>query len=215
VVKNVSSGAPAFGEPYGTIPEGTELLGKVDVSGYEIGYLHNTSPARTRGWHNRWVLIAYKTDQQSGRMVLSAGHPEYGKTNEHKEFTAAIYQYAMDGGQQIPDLKGTLENGIPVDMSGAQEAVGDRQYHRYTFNLPQDVNELVITAEGLTDNVDLFLNPECPAHDENAAHRAVNPDGPDETILVEDPAAGEWHLSVYGNHDTRNGAGYLLTASWR
>jgi hypothetical protein len=213
VVKNVEGGAPSFGDRYGTRPPGTEWLGKADISGYNLGYLHYSNPD-IKEKEEGWMLIAYKTDQNSGRLVLSSGHPEYSKEPEVMDLTAAIYEYSLDGTRPIPRLKGELENGVLVDMSSEESAVGDKQYHRWMINLPQDVSELVIRVEGLTQDANLYLNEDCPAHRHNAQHRAENPGSLAEEIVVENPACGPWHLSVYGNHDQGNGTPYVLTATW-
>jgi hypothetical protein len=165
-------------------------------------------------WQDSASVIAWKKDDQSGRLVINASHPEYTEEGETLEFMAAVLEYAMEGGRSIPPLKATLENGTSVDMSGPQSTVGDGQIHRFLIQLPDNVTQLVIQARNLSHNVDLYLNSQCPAHSQRALYTATEEMGDSEEIVVERPEEGDWHLSVVGNHTHANGAPYLLTASW-
>ena len=208
VVKNVIyMGGPLFGGQYGSIPPGTELIGRVDVSGYFIGYLHYQSPDSTKSWDASTNIIAYKQDENSGRLVLNSSHPEYAEEGEVLDFMAAAMQYTLEGARSLPALKGTLQSDVPMEA----QPVGDRQYHRWLLELPEGVGRLVISLENPSQDVDLYLNHACPANRLQSQYQA---EGLSEEMVVDQPAPGQWHLSVYGNHDFANGVDYLLAARW-
>jgi hypothetical protein len=208
VVKGVTyKGGPIFGGSYGTMPEGTEVIARVDVSGYAIGYLNNQSPGSTKGWDASINVVAYKPDENTGRLVLNSSHPEYAESGEVLDFMSAVMQYTLEGARPLPALKGTLQNGNPTQAHW----IGDRQYHRWQFELPAGVERLTILLEGEQANVDLYLNPGCPAHRFQSTAQA---EGSTSEIALHQPQPGTWHLSAYGSHQLLNGAEYSLDVRW-
>jgi hypothetical protein len=192
-------GGPMFWPQQNYIDIGTEYLGEVDADNNN-GNLEGSM-----------FVIAWKKDVNSGRMVVQVGHPEYDYNMSQRYLMASVLWYALDGQATQPKLKGKLQNDVPLVQSGSQ-AVGDKQYHRYTIDVPEGMQSLEIELYGLEDDVDLFAHPTCPCHTNNAVYRSTNDGINNEKITVNNPTAGEWHISVRGFHDVRNGSDYTLNA---
>jgi hypothetical protein len=159
-------------------PDGTEYLGTV------VSSISRGTP----------YLIAYKASDDSGRLVIQPSHPEYASSGERVHLVAAMLRYALDGAQQIPDLKGELHLGQEI-----RGIVGDGQYHRYTLTVPDGVDQLAFSLMG---NADLF------AQYEDFAYAGSSLTSGNEVLI--DAVPGLWHVSVFGGHAILNGAAYVL-----
>ncbi len=182
-------------------PPETEYLGIVDDPGTTA--LH--------GWYN---MLAYKPDEESGRVVVICSHPEGSESGEKLDLTAAIIQYALDGlGEPWPE-KGALANGEPIEVNGGGELLGDLQYHYWTVDLPAGTERATFTLDGLSEDCDLFASQgERP--DRLSYGRSSTAAGfAEEIIELDEPEPGTWYLGVYGAHDVLDGVEYELTATW-
>jgi hypothetical protein len=195
-------GGPMFWPKQSYIDIGTQYLGVVDAD-------NNNSQLE-----GSQFIVIWKKDVNSGRMVIQIGHPEYDYNMSQRYLMASQFWYALEGQATQPKLKGKLSNDQPLSVSGSN-AVGDKQYHRYTIDVPAGMSRLEIELYGLEHDVDLFAHPSCPAHTNNAAFRSTNDGTDSEKIVVTNPAEGEWHISVRGFHDVRNGSDYTLNAMYQ
>ncbi len=214
--------------------EGTEILSIFDYPPHD--------------YHNKVNTWAYKKDANSGRLAVIASHPEivtdgmptdtaesvsYG---EQRDYTAAVWQYAMDG-LGDPAVKAALQNGVIRVMNDnsttGYEKIGDKQYHHFTIQIPSGM-KLTITLDGLDDvnDLDLFARKDDFAlRGESGLYETGNTSSPDETLTINDPCAGTWYIGVKGvntvsttlmswgqdytgNLGLLNGVAYTITAEW-
>lgn len=148
-------------------------------------------------------IWAYKKNDNTGRVIPIASHPERITGGEIRDLMAAVLRYAIDG-RGRPQVKALLENGVSRDMSDNNspgcEKIGDKQYHHFIANIPVGTEKLVIELDGKTDD-DLnlyaaksnFAFADC----EDVVATKNGPE-PDEKITIENPDAGAWYISVKG-----------------
>ncbi len=176
-----------------------------------IGVNDDPSTSALHGWYN---IMAYKPDRETGRMVVTCSHPEGSDSGEKLDLTSAIIQYALDGQGDPWPSKGTLDNGVAVEMVVDEELLGDLQYHYWTVDLPHGVESVEFALDGLSEDCDLYVGfDEKPDRFDNdgsstAAGFAA------ERVEIEGPESGSWVVGVYGAHDLLNGAEYTVSASW-
>ena len=123
-------------------------------------------------------------------------------------------------------VKGTADN------DPAYTAIGVRQYHHFTLNIPKGTKKAKITLQGIEgkDNFDLSLlakEGDYAFHD--TTHLQDVSLGCDKTLVIENPKAGKWFISVFcdttvetsygkygteytGRRDVLNGVPYTLNA---
>jgi Uncharacterized conserved protein len=181
-----------------TMPEETEVL---------LRYDYDTIPANSKiKIHNEVSAWAYKKDNNSGRIVAIGSHPEGVVYGERLDLMSAMIRYAMEGNAN-PKVKGMLEEGIVREMKKSTldndplfTKIGDRQYHHFTINVPKKVSKMIIELKGYkdSDNFDLslFANNDDYAFHHNAKWKNVSL-GCYKTIEIDNPAQGEWYLSVF------------------
>ena len=204
-------------------PAGTEVLLRYD-------YPDKTMDEKPSCW-------AYIENDQSGRVVVIGSHPESVTSGERLDLMKAIFSYALDG-VAGPKIKGTLINGKSRVMDKATSEndpaytkIGDKQYHHFTVEIPEDSKNLNVTLSG-NDRYDLnlYLNRGDFAFD-GEAEFALKTFGAHKTLTLPEVAAGTWYIGVkcvttvqtvrqsWGYNysaqlDILNGAAYSITASW-
>ncbi len=181
-------------------------------------------------------VLAYKEDDESGRLVPCGGHPEGIASGERRDLQEAMLSYALDGNGD-PTAKAELQNGIARQMNdnstAGHEKIGDLQYHHFTVELPAGMARLTITLDG-DDAYDLNLyikKDDFAFQGEPDVNEAVNGMAADETLTIENPSDGTWYIAVkcattitssWGGHSyvysgslgVLNGVAYTITAEW-
>lgn len=181
-----------------SVPEGTEVL---------LRFQYDTIPPTSKvKIHNQASCWAYKKDAQSGRVIMMSSHPEGVKYGERLSLTTALLQYAIDGNGD-PVVKGELVPGQVRQMNKKTEdndplftRIGDRQYHHFKVEVPKKTKKAVIVLSGYNgeDNFDLTLaanQGEFAFHD--MTHRKNVALGCNKTLVINNPQAGTWYVSVF------------------
>ncbi len=210
------------------IPEGTEILTR---------YIYDTVAVNSKSQiHNEVASWAWKENDLSGRVVVTGSHPEDVISGERLEYMAAMLLYAMDGNGQAT-VKGELVPGQVREMNRttkdndpAYTAVGDRQYHHFTIEIPAGTRCAEIVLEGYEgmEDFDLTLLANKGGFAFHKSSDAMNLSrGTSKTLALESPAPGKWYISVfcettvnsrmgkygteyYGRTDVLNGVPYSL-----
>lgn len=183
-------------------PAGTEIL---------LRYDYNDS-VNGKYFHRKVSSWAYKESDNSGRLVLIGSHPEEVTSGERLELMSSLILYAMDGNGE-PALKCELQNNVPVEMSKmtvdndpAHTRIGDRQYHHFKFTIPKHTKRCEVrlmpvdSCNGHT--LSLFVNPESMAFNDNALYKDVSL-GIEKSIIIDNPEAGDYYISVFGEDTVR------------
>ena len=190
-----NGGCSAYGLENEAMPKGTEPLAYYKFE--------DTKKVQIDG---RIAVWAYKPTEQSGRVVMCGSHPEGVSEGERLEFMSAMLLYAMDGNPK-PQLKGELKAGEVREMNKRTEdkepeytKIGDRQYHHFAIEVPRGCKRAVISLDGYEDakKFDLTLcakRGEFAFHD-NTLHKVVSR-GCKKSLVLEQPKAGKWYISVY------------------
>lgn len=191
-------GAYAYYGEGGIIPEGTEPL---------MRYVYDTvaADAPTRHMHNQVSSLAYKKSAESGRVVVTGSHPESITSGDRLEYMSAMMLYAMDG-NGIQVVKGNLVPGQLREMNKSTKdadpaftKIGDKQYHHFTVNVPEGTSRMVVSLGGYEkqDNFNLSL---LARGGEFAFHHTTDiknvSEGCTKNLVVENPEAGVWYISV-------------------
>ena len=213
-------------------PEGTEILARYEVTGRDLKLKRDI-----QGLPAIW---AYKADDHTGRVLLCGSHPEFVGSGEKLDLMLSMVKYAMEG-TVAPRLKGVLLNGQKREMYRKTRdndpdftAVGDRQYHHFTVDVPHDADTLriILKPKPGTVNFDLFLlaQPNEYAYLETATYKHAGA-GCDKTLIIPNPPAGRLFVSVFcnttvestqtpygtqysGRLDVLNGVPYSIQAEW-
>ena len=200
-------------------PEGTEILARFDNPGHRM--------------HEQVSCLAYKEDELSGRLVIIGSHPEGVDSGERRDLMAAMIQFTLEG-QGSTQTKGVLTSGQWRTMDQDWEdgaplfaKIGDMQYHHFVVEVPPNCPSLDIVVEQDTDyDFNLYVAYDGLAFSTTAD--LASPRG-DESLSVEDPAAGQWHVGIEnassvttterdwfteytGNVDLLNGVAYAVMA---
>ena len=213
-----------------SLPAGTELM---------LRYIGDTLAQLKRPIHQEVNAWAYKADATTGRVVVTGSHPERMISGDRLQMFSGMIRYAMEGNGS-PRIKGELVNGEKREMTRRtpdndpdHTAIGDRQYHHFTLNVPKGTKQVKIDlkpGKGYA-NFDLFLfaAPGTPAFNDNATWYNVN-NGAEKTLILDAPKAGTLYVSVYcdttvdtidtrwgeqytGRIEVLNGVPYILTAT--
>ena len=223
-----NGGCYAYYGEGGLIPEGTEIL---------MRYIYDTVAVNSRAQiHNEVSSWAWKENKLSGRVVVTGSHPEDVVAGERLEYMAAMLLYAMDGngnatvkGELVPGQVRQM-NKSAKDNDPAFTAVGDRQYHHFTFEIPAGCKKAEIVLEGYEgkENFDLTLLANCGDFAFHKSADAMNLSrGTSKKLVLDNPAPGKWYVSVfcettvdsrmgkygteyYGRTDVLNGVPYSL-----
>jgi glutamine amidotransferase-like uncharacterized protein len=195
---HIVSGIPYYWGPVNRStyrhPDNTEFLGTVTGGVYK----------------GADFLVEYQRDAKSGVAVLSPAHPEYSRTNSHVALMAAILRRANELARVEPDIKGVLTLEQSVEMNSPTQKIGDGQYHRYTLEVPAGVSELQVSLTGLTGNADLFIQRDGVAYAGSYLSKSDAAGNADDLVVIENPVAGTYEISVFGAHTILNGAAYTL-----
>ena len=190
-----NGGCSAYGDKDGNLPKGTEPLAYYKFE--------DTKNVKIDG---RIAVWAYKPSKQSGRVVMCGSHPESVAEGERLEFMSSMLLYAMDGNAK-PQLKGELKADEWREMNKCTEdedpkftCIGDRQYHHFVIDVPRGCKRAVISLDGYEDakKFDLTLcakRGDFAFHD-NTLHKNVAR-GCKKQLVLEQPKAGKWYVSVY------------------
>ena len=176
----------------------------------------------------RVSVIAYKPSVQTGRLVISGGHPENYPDGERRCLMAAMLRYAMDG-CGCARVKAVLENGVPREMTRttadndpAFTMIGDGQCHHFLLHPDGRVHNVKIRLESLSGHpLSLRLAEGTFAFEGSAAFTAEG-SGAVKEISLKKLRRGDWYICVqneervtdYASSDLLNGIPYIITASW-
>lgn len=195
-----------------SLPAGTEILAR---------YVYPS----IKSVDNQPSVWAYKASSESGRAVLTGGHPEEVTSGERRDLAAAMVLYAMEGQGTTP-LKSILRNGQVKSMKEADERIGDLQCHHFAFWLPEAAGTVDVSLVGeATGAWALSLSQEGFAYPDQA------PFVSESESLSADLEPGLWYLSVRclttvdvtdtevcqeysGRTDVLNGIPYSICVRW-
>ena len=208
-----------------SLPDGTEVLAR---------YYYPQNSA-VNGQPSVW---AYKYSEQSGRIVMVGSHPEEVKSGERRDLTAAMIQYAMDGGGVV-SIKGYLRKGSPRMMNlhssdnlPAYTCIGDGQVHHFAVFIPNGVSNISISFEG-AESADflLMMCRDTYAFESTADFYAQSDKGKAE-LLFDTLQDGIWYIGVqcltkcealnaeygqkyFGRTEVLNGIPYSICIDWK
>jgi hypothetical protein len=169
-------------------PPGTEILLRFNKPGQPM--------------HNKVSNWAYKENEESGRLVVFGSHAEDVTSGEGLTLMKAILQYAL-AGQGNTSIKGNLENGIARIMDKSTEdndpaftKIGDKQYHHFSLEIPEDIPQLSINVVAQTGyHINLYVNKDEFAFRSNAMFSDIT-NASDKTLIAEQISAGQYYVSV-------------------
>lgn len=179
----------------GIVPHGTEPL---------MRYIfNNTEKYKIDGEVSTW---AYKTNEQSGRVVVTGSHPEAVTKGERLDYMAAMVLYAMEGNGVI-EPKGELVIGQEREMNKRTEdndpaytRIGDKQYHHFKVDIPKRCKRAIIQLKGYKGKTDFDLSLRAKhgemAYHDNTTHQVVSL-GCSKELIINNPKSGEWYISVF------------------
>ena len=170
-------------------------------------YIYDTVSVNSKSQiHNEVASWAWKENDLSGRVVVTGSHPEDVISGERLEYMASMLLYAMDGngnatvkGELVPGQVREM-NKTTKDNDPAFTAVGDRQYHHFTVEIPAGTKRAEIVLKGYEgmDNFDLTLLAD---KDGFAFHKSSDAmqlsRGTSKTLAIDNPAPGKWYISVF------------------
>jgi len=92
----------------------------------------------------------------------------------------------------------TVSSGNTGGSASQDNISGDRRaWQRYTLDVPAGMSKLTVTTSGGTGDADLYLrfgaSPTTSTYDCRSEDKANT-----ESCVINNPAAGEWHISLYG-----------------
>ncbi|MCA1758091.1 MAG: hypothetical protein LC649_11605 [Bacteroidales bacterium] len=190
-----------------------------------------------RDFHREINAWAYKESKSTGRVVVTGSHPEAVTSGERLDLMAALLSYGLDGNGTAL-LKGELQNGKTREMhkgtadnDPAYTMIGDRQYHHFRVEIPQNAENISVQLEG-ANGYDLFLY----MNKDDFAFRGESDftdiaTGPEKEFRFDRLEAGEWYISVEcnttvetvkrdwgyeytGKTDVLNGVPYNIVIYW-
>jgi len=125
-----------------------------------------------------------------------------GVHNERSNgYTSEKYRCSPYGGPVI------LSNGVPV--TGISGAAGSEQF--YAIEVPAGQDELKIRISGGTGDCDLYVRKDAAPTTTTYDYRPYKV-GNDETVIVENPEAGTWHIMLQA-YSTFSGLTLVATYS--
>ena len=181
-------------------------------------------------------LIAFKRSEESGRLILSGGHPELPEGGEQLDLMSAILSYAIDG-RGSARLKAMLDNGETREMTSStadgdpgHAMIGDLQYHHFAFFLPKKARNVRVRLESLSGhNLSLRMSEGAFAFRDEAACSVENEEPVKELVFDRLPA-GTWYIGIqceetvkvtdercydiYEGAEVLNGVPYTVSVTW-
>lgn len=222
-IENVYHNGGAWAREEVDFPEQTEILLRFDNPGEDM--------------HNKVSCWAYKKNDESGRLVVIGSHPENVTSGERLDLMKSIFQYALDGQGDI-QIKGILENGVArtmdkntADNDPEYTKIGDKQYHHFKIEIPEDNQQLVINLYGQSGyHFNLYLNKDDFAFRSNALYLDTT-ESSSKTLNISNLDAGTYYVSVecettteiiqlnwgfeyINNLDVLNGLSYMIQADY-
>lgn len=187
--------------------------------------------------HRQPSIWAYKTNAQSGRVVMTGSHPEEVPVGERRDLTAAMMLYAMDG-VGLTTLKGFLKNGearlmdkTTTDHDPAYTRIGDLQTHHFATYIPANAKNIKVELIGPRDfDFALMMDKESYAFADCAQYRSAV-SGVHQYLFFPTIEEGLWFIAVQclttvtvketdygqeygGNIEVLNGIPYRISISW-
>lgn len=174
---------PVFKDTY-RHPEGTEFIGDIVYASRAIRKSQGTE------------YFIYHEEGDSVA-ILQPSHPEYYRSGSKLKLQMAVQQTLWEN-QGEPAIQGSLEFESTVEG-----VTGDKQYHRYRFVVDDQERPVSLRLDGVGE---MFISRNGVAH-------AGYYDWTGDTVNLEAPRSGVYEVSVFGDHNLLNGAGYSLTLS--
>lgn len=171
------------------LPKGAEVLARYD---YKAG----------GKMHNQPVIVAYKTNAETGRMVLCGSHPEGVQSGERLDLAAAMLSYAIEG-VGMTKVKGYLNKGEIRNMDRESyervpeyTRIGDLQCHHFAVEIPQGARDVTFELNGADgSHMSLAVCKETFAYDDCADYISTM-DGAHQKFTLPKPKAGLWYVCV-------------------
>jgi len=189
------------------------------IEGSEILFNYNYPP---KPMHGNGAVWAYKANDRMGRVICCGPHPESAYTGEKLDMMTAMLAYAIEG-NGAPRIKGELVNYKAREMVRSTEdndpdytKIGDRQYHHFYVNVPENTDTLRValkSVRGMDDyDMNIYASYEGPAFRANAQYKNIKL-GFDKVLTIVKPKAGKLYISVFcvttvDSEDTFYGARY-------
>ncbi len=215
---------------------GTYANEDVDFPGNAEILLRFDKPDKTM--HNKVSSWAYKENDSSGRLVVIGSHPELETSGEGLNLMEAILQYALDG-KGNTQVKGNLANGISRVMNQTTEdnnpaftKIGDKQYHHFIVEIPENNMQLNIDLESINGyHLNLYVNKDSFAFRSEALFSDIT-NTHQKTLTIDLLEAGTYYVSVecettvttlaqswgteyVGNLEVLNGVPYTIQADYQ
>lgn len=185
-------------------------------------------------------IWAYKNAPSTGRAVLCGSHPENSVAEKQIQLMVDMMEYALEG-NGTPECKAELELGslrqMNADWSQGTPAfakIGDRQYHHFKLNAPEELIDFELSLNSDAAGIDLYLalRKDGFAFISDADYVLCN-SGAKKSFRIKSLPAGTWYVGVYcattvttekvdgtyrkyfkytGNTETQNGIAYTIKA---
>ena len=187
------------------------------------------------GWYmnGNGSIWSFKANDTKGRVVVTGSHPEGVTSGERRDLMAAMMLYATEGAGSVSEKK-ELTNGLVCKFdktSGATAGVGDKQYHHFMVNIPENAKNIKFILESESDiPLHLSLRKDDLAWRTDADFILAQA-GSSKTLEIDTLQAGVWYVSVYcpaeittscgsgsfkqtGDLKALNGVPYSIQAVW-
>lgn len=226
------------GGGFAYVPEGSSSEIDVLPEGTEILLRYNYKPlVRGLSIDNKISAWAWKENKKTGRIVLTGSHPESYTSGDRLDLMSSLVLYSMEGSGK-PQIKGELLKGEKRKMDKSTKdndpdftKIGDKQYHHFYVNIPEDAKNIKLTLMGAdTYDLNLYMNQGDFAFVNNASMMDISK-GAQKDINTQNITAGRWFVAVEcattvevtdsqwgeiytGNLSVLNGVPYTLLIDW-
>ncbi len=187
--------------------------------------------------HQKASCWSYKTNDNSGTMIVMACHPEYHDSGEQLELTKSLFLFALDGIGK-PDIKGRLEKGIvrymnkpTPDNNPDFTKIGDRQIHHFVLELDEPVTDFSIEISGENEyDLNIYLKKGEFAFPGKSQYNKVSV-GSDKILKLNNLEKGKWYIGIENassitdppysqtflkkNSQLLNGVEYAVKVEWK
>lgn len=159
-----------------------------------------------RNFNDFPVIWSIKEKDEWGRVISCGSHPEGVTYGDRLHLMCAMVKYAMDGNPG-PKVKAELTMGetrrmdkYTHDNMPEYTAVGDKQYHHFTVEVPEGTDTLKVSLGSVKArknfDVYLFVNRDQFAFKDNSTWQNISL-GVDKTVTIPAPKPGKYYISVY------------------
>lgn len=156
--------------------------------------------------HGNGAVWCWKENEYTGRVMASGPHPEFKVEGEQLEMMEAMITYCLEG-NGVPRIKGELINYQPrqmvkktEDKDPAYTKIGDKQFHHFTINVPDNTDTLKVNLSSILNakDYDLYLlgSYEGPAFFQNSKYKNIKR-GIDKVLTIPNPKPGKLYISVF------------------